>query len=134
MAKKSSVWITLFGILAIIFSIFIFLSLVPEFTKPYGLTTFFTFMSALCWLIFGIGVLRRSSWARTGMIIIAIVYIIDTFEQPRLLLEVISNHDFLKLSIIINGLLFFLAIVFIFTRRTIKEQFKCNATQNEKRP
>ncbi len=132
MIKKSSVWITLFGILAIIFSIFVFLSLIPEIIEPYGLPTIFAFISAFCWLIFGIGVLKRLSWARTGIIIIAIVYIIDTFEQPRLLLEVISNHDFLKLSIIISGLLFFLAIVIIFTRRTIKEQFKSNVTQNEK--
>lgn len=129
MSKKNSIVITIFGILAIIFSIYVFLSLVPELIEPYGLPTIFAFISAFCWLIFGIGILKRLSWARTGIIIIAIIYIIDTFEQPMLLLEVISSRDFFKLSIIISGLIFFLSTIFIFTRKTIKEQFKRNDAQ-----
>lgn len=116
----------LFGILAIIFSIFIFLSLVPELTNPYRLQTFLALVSSFCWFIFGIGVIKRFSWARIGIIITAIVYIVDTFEQPRLVLEVITNHDFITLGKIIIGLIFFSSTIYFFTRKTIKDQFKKN--------
>jgi len=77
--------IKIFGALAVIFSLFLLRALVPDYlhTGELGMYDAAYFITSLCWLVFGVGVIRRLSWARIGLIILALIYIVDTFEDHR---------------------------------------------------
>ena len=75
------------GILAILFALYIFVRFIPDMTHLISVRVFLYLLTSLCLLIFGIGILRSSLWARTGIIITAIVYIIDSLEEPSSICE-----------------------------------------------
>jgi hypothetical protein len=121
--KQNYIGITLLGISAMLFALYIFLIYIPEMTQPMSVRVFLYLLSSFCWLIFGIGILRRLPWARTGIIITAIVYIIDSLEEPSSIFEAINRHDYATLGRLSIGLIFFFSVLIFFTRKTVKAQF-----------
>lgn len=120
------IWIKLFGILSMTFSLYIFANVViPRLLHPLYSNMFTTayFITAICWMIFGIGVLKRLAWARVGLIVVAAIYIVDSVEYPSRIVNVIRNQDMLTLTIMITGLIFFISVIIFFTRPRVKQQF-----------
>ena len=123
MAKKRLIGVTFFGILAIAFSIMMFISYLPHLHSLRFLSTM-RLLTGLCWLICGVGVLRLLPWARLGLIALSAIYIIDTFSPLEPILYVIKTVDIYALAGISTGLLYFISMIVYFTRPRVKEQFK----------
>ena len=121
MAKKRLIGVTFFGILAIAFSIMMFISYLPHLHSLRFLSTM-RLLTGLCWLICGVGVLRLLPWAR--LIALSAIYIIDTFSPLEPILYVIKTVDIYALAGISTGLLYFISMIVYFTRPRVKEQFK----------
>jgi len=132
MGKKRSTGVTVYGVLAIIFSAVMLFSMTSEFIKftslerilNIQLRTALQIITALGWLIFGIGVLNLLPWARIGIIIVAIYYIIDTFFPLKNICRVILSFELISLIIITTGLIFFGSTIYFFNRPKVKKQFK----------
>jgi len=125
-----SIGIKIFGILSVIFSIYVFsFVVVPEFQHTPNLLTVAYLVTAICWLVFGAGVLMRLSWARIGLIIVAVIYIVDAVEYPSYILVAIKNHDVDILTRLVAALIYFFSLVIFFTRASVKKQFAKNQSE-----
>jgi hypothetical protein len=124
--NNMNIGIIIFGILSIVFSIYIMMMVaIPRFLYPSHSHMFAAayFITAICWMIFGIGVLKRLSWARIGLIFVAIIYIADSFDPPSFLIAEIKNNDIWTLTTVSLGLIFFISLIVFFTRPKIKKIF-----------
>ena len=124
MVEKRSKGITLFGVLGIIFSISLLLTITPKIFIVFKIQTLLQVIAAFGWLIFSIGILKLKSWARQGMIIVTMYYIFDTFFPPKVFWEALTKYFPISVIIITISLIFFCSIIFFFTRPKVKEQFK----------
>ncbi len=133
MTNKTSFGIKVYGIISLIFSfIILFLVVIPSLYSP-NMSTLAYFISALGWMIFGIGVLKHYSGARIGLMALSVIYIVDTFEQPSHLLLTIRNQPITGLTILITSLTFFLSLLFFFARPSVKQEFIKNDGKSDQR-
>jgi len=117
--------IRIYGILSVIFSLALFsFIVVPEIVHhPPDMFTIAYSLTAVCWMVFGIGVIKRLSWARIGLIFIAAIYTIDSIERPSHIVSAIKNHQIGSLVAVVTSLIFFISLIIFFTRAKIKQQF-----------
>jgi hypothetical protein len=80
-------------------------------------------MTAVCWLVFGVGVLKLLSWARVGLVLLAGIYFIDYVDHPSYISSAIKHHDIGALIRLVAGLIFFVSLIVFFTRSNVKKQF-----------
>lgn len=88
-------------------------------------------LTAIFWLVFGIGILKRYSWSRIGLLGVATLYFIDYIRYPPK--RIIS--DILNLSIRptwVLGVIFFVSLFIYFMRPKVKQQFE-SAVETQKR-
>lgn len=130
------VGITAFGILAVLFGSLMLIFLRPYLNESKSVQIVLLLLTAVFWVIFGIGILMRLSWARIGVIVVAAIYIFDTlrdaFESPSYLMIAVKTSHVPSLLIVAVGLIFFGLTIFFFTRPYVKEQFIKNKNKDEK--
>ena len=115
--------IKIFSALSIIFSLWIILVTVPELIHAPSMFTIVYLISAVCWSVFGLGILKRLPWARIGLICLAVIYIFDSLEHPSYLIRAIKYQEIGALTKLSLGLIFFISVIVFFTRPKIKQQF-----------
>jgi hypothetical protein len=125
-----NIGIKIYGILAVLFSLLIiYIVVIPDFI--YRLDSYmFTLaylITAICWLVFGIGVLKRVNWARIGLIVVSGIYAVDTIEYPSHLIATIKRYGSEALALLIIAIIFFVSLIVYFTRPRIKKHFDQNA-------
>jgi len=120
-----NIGIIIFGVLSIIFSIYISTMVaIPNFhNSTHHMFAIAYLLTAICWMIFGIGVLKRLSWARIGLVFLSIIYIVDSFDPPSYLIAAIKYRDIRFLTTVSLGLIYFLSLIVFFTRPNIKKIF-----------
>jgi hypothetical protein len=124
--------IKIYGVLSVLFFIYMF-SFVVKFTDSFNILSMYSLaylITALCWLVFGIGVLRRLPWARIGLIAIAGIYTIDFIEYPSQVLSAIRRHELTSIVRWSIGLIFFISVIIFFTRPRVKQQFINNSKKD----
>ena len=132
--NNMNIGIIIFGVLSIIFSIFIFSMVAIPRLLSTGHSHLFAvayLITAICWMIIGIGDLKLLSWARICQIFLAIIYIAYSFDPPSYLIAVIKNHDIWALTTVILGLIFFSSLIVFFTRPNIKKKFDKRSINGE---
>ena len=122
--RRRSIGVTVFGVLGIIFSILILFTITPKVFTNIKIQTVLQITAALVWLFFSIGVLKLKSWARPGLIVVAIYFIVDTFLPPKIFLESLKKYPIPSLIMITISLIFFCYTIYFFTHPKVKEQFK----------
>lgn len=124
--------IKIYGMLSILFSIYMFYYVVDVSGSFHAMTMFLTayLVTALCWLVFGVGVLMRFPWARIGLIAIAGIYIIDMLEYPFRVLSDLKRGGMAAMLAFIGYLFFFISLIIFFTRPRVKKQFSKDNREN----
>ena len=114
--------IKIYGNLSVLFSVYLFhfvyinTDSFKEFTLYYSMY----FIMAICWLVFGIGVLIRLPWARIGLIVMSVIYTFEYFEWPSEILSAMREKDYYSLLLWSFGLIFFISLVIILNIPKIK--------------
>lgn len=117
--------INIFGALSVIFSLLLLRARVSDYlhTDELGMFGAAYFIAELCWLVCGAGVIKRLSWARIGLIILALIYIVDTLEYPSSLFAGVKHYGKGYLIIPMTGLFFLISLIVYFTRASVKQFF-----------
>lgn len=66
-------------------------------------------ITAPCWLVCEIGILIFRNWARIGLIILSVVYIMETLEALGQLHEMIANAEVTTLSLMVASSFLFIS-------------------------
>jgi hypothetical protein len=127
-----SIGIIIYGILSVIFSAFISIFIVtPQLMCAPNMNAVGYMITAVCWLACGLGILMRKSWARIGLIFVAGLYIIGSFEAPSFILMAIRDRELLPLGILVAGLGFFISLIVFLIRPKVKQQFIKSVEEKE---
>lgn len=127
--EKLLTGIKLLGMLGIIFSIIVLLAAAADIflvkTKiDHMITTILYIAGFLSYFIFSIAVLKLKNWARIGLVLLGIIYTVDTLIPPGFMNLIFLKRHPVFFLITITGLMFFCSTVFYFTRSRVKEQFR----------
>jgi hypothetical protein len=120
----------IFGILSVIYSLYcLSIFIIPGiYHFQYYMVRVAYILTAICWMVFGFGVLKRLSWARIGLIVISAIYIIDHIEYPSHIIAAIKNHENRALTTLVVHLIYFFSVIFFFTRSIVRRQFEKTQT------
>jgi hypothetical protein len=123
--------IIIYGVLSVLFSIFMLHFVFIGTDSFNALSMYYTayLITALCWVVFGIGVLARLPWARIGLIAIAGIYTVDLFEYSSRALSAIQRNEWASIAPWIIGLLYFPSLIIYFTRASVKKLFTKNKSE-----
>ena len=119
------------GILSIAFSAILFMPISKDLSYPHAMNSIYVIhrlITAPCWLICGIGMLIFRNWARIGLIILSVVYIMETFESLGQLPEMIANAEVKTLTLLAAASLLFIFNIVYLTRKKIAKVFKKEST------
>lgn len=128
--------ITIFGIVIIVLAIaitilFILMHLHPRTSKTYTGGDWFLRILPILYLVCGVGILKLKNWARRGIIILAMVYLILLIPAMGIILYVmLKSHKFPSFVTlgITSGIILFLVynglIVWFFNQDPVKKQFQ----------
>lgn len=128
-----SIGIIIFGILAVIYFGYIFTIVVIPIVYYHtaNMITVTYCITAVGGLVFGIGVLKRLAWARSGLIFLAVIYIADSVEFPSWIFSAIKSHDVKLLTKLIADLTFLVSMIIFFTRPKVKQLFVKNEIKDD---
>lgn len=124
-----SISIPLFGVLSITFSLVIVaLVALPSLRRGINSVNILYFATGVCWFISGIGIIKRKSWARRGLMFLAVLYIYDSLQQPSRIIRAMNASEWSVLSALLVGLIFFVALLIFLSLTSIKQQFSKDDT------
>jgi hypothetical protein len=129
---KMSLGIIIYSILSVIYS-FYMLSIVANphaYHAPIMIRAGYI-LTAILWSVFGIGILKKYSWARIGLLGVATLYFIDyiTYPPKRIIADIL-DHTIRPTWVL--GVIFFVSLFIYFMRPKVKQQFE-NSVENQKR-
>lgn len=127
--------ITVFVVITIALAItltilFILMHLHPRTSKTYTGGDWFLRILPILYLVCGVGILKLKNWARRGIIILAMIYLILSIPATGIILYgMLKSHklpSFVELGIT-SGMILFLVynglIVWFFNQNSVKKQF-----------
>ena len=117
--------IIIFGVLSVIFSlVMVSIFIIPGLFHVQYMFRAAYIILAIMWMVFGIGVFKKSNGARIGLIIVSAISIIDHIQYPSHIISAIRNHQSIALSTLIAHLLFFISLILFFSRSEVKQRFE----------
>jgi tetratricopeptide (TPR) repeat protein len=124
-----SISIPVFGILSITFSLVIVaLVALPSLRRGINSFNVLYLATGVCWFMCGIGIIKRKSWARRGLMFLAVLYLYDSLQQPARIIHAITASKWLGLSALLVGLIFFVTLLIFLSLTSIKQQFSKDDT------
>jgi hypothetical protein len=108
-----------FGLLSVAFSLFV-IAFIAGPRMRYGIdyVNIVYLVTAICWLVCGIGLLKKKDWARKGLIFMSAIYLFDSFQQPSYIWKAISASMWSVLLLLGISTTFFVALlIFLFLPR-----------------
>jgi hypothetical protein len=127
--------IRLLGISSIAFSFILFNKILKDLSYyPHAMNSIYVIhriITAPCWFVCGMGILKFWNWARIGLIMLSVVCIMETFEFLGQLYEMIANAETTVLPLIAAASLLFIFNIVYLTRKKVVNVFKERVTLDE---